>query len=284
MIQILFPTDFSVASDSALTYLFTFARVLQAKIHFLHTYELPRVKGAGNLPNTMEDIFNDIKAEAASNLEKFKTKIHHTVLKENFPQKNLEFLIAEGEIIPAILNKAKQLKADLIVMGTEGAWGLKEIFVGSIAGEIIENASCPTLVIPKDAKFSGQIKKIAVTTSFKEDEKIALQKVLDLSKLLNAQVFCINVDLSHSEFFMHRMDALKEQFKDHSNLFFQVLEGTSLHEEIAEYLENNQIDLLAMLTHKRNLLGELFNYSQTKKMVYHTQTPVLVYQAHALNA
>ena len=51
---------------------------------------------------------------------------------------------------------------------------------------------------------------------------------------------------------------------------------------ITKFLQENDIDILAMVTHKRSFLEELFNYSQTKMMSYHADTPILSIQAHTL--
>lgn len=284
MKHILFPTDFTEISDNAFVYALNLAAKTGATITALHTYALPKIKGAANLPRTMQEVYESIKVEE---FKSFQDKIPHLTkiaAEQGLTEVPVQHVIKSGELVRTIILNARDLEADLIVMGTSGSSGFKEILVGSNAGEVLENAYCPVLVVPEDAKFDGQFDRIAVTTSFKEEEKEALKWVLDFASDFGAEVTCVHVDVAHTEEFNHRMDQWSADFKDYPMLKFEVINGNDLLTTLTNYLEEKEMDLLTMLTHRRSFWEEIFIYSKTKKMVYYANTPILALQAHIMNA
>ena len=282
MKHILFPTDFSPAADNALVYALSMAKQLGASITAIHTYDLPKIRGAANLPETMKQVYDSIRLEEFKNFEDKIPRLSEIAAAHNLADVPIRHMIKQGDLVRTVILTAEEEKADIIVMGTEGASGFKEVFAGSHSGEVLENAYCPVLVVPEKARFDGIIDHIAVTTTYKEEEKLALRWVLDLASQFNAEVHCVNVDVAHTEFFTKRMEEWSKSFEDAKSCSFHVLESSSVEEAIANFLEERQVDILAMLTHRRSFFEEMFNYSQTKKMAYHSKTPVLAIQAHVL--
>ena len=283
MKKILFPTDFSDTANSSFKYALRIAHQVDAKIHVLHTYKLPRLKGV-NLPTTLQSFYEEIQLEEFQNLKDhipFYKKIQE---EQGYNDVTVEYSISQGDTVRTIIQTARKEESDLIVMGTEGASGLKEITSGTRAGEVLENASCPVLIIPKDiAKDSlSNIQNIAMTVSLAEEENQAINRVLDFANLFSAKVQCINMDL-FSTSSKPEMEILSQKYYHVPNIDFRIIQGTDLQEALVNYLEENNIDILVMLTHQRGFIQELFQGSLTKKMAYHISTsPILVIQKHIL--
>lgn len=281
MKNILFPTDFSHAAEAAFIYALKVADKLGAAITTLHVYQLPDIRGV-QLPNTLQEVYESIDLEEFENFRDTIPRLRQIAEENSMQHVPVRHAMQHGETVNSILQYARELHVDMIIMGTKGATGLREIFFGSVAGEVLENASCPVLAVPLDAQFDGSINRIAMTTSFSEEEKNALKWLQAFARLFKAQTFVVNVDTSHTEFYRHQMDHLSTEFSEMPDLEFKELEGEYIEEPLSRFLEEKQIDLLAMLTHKRTFLQELFNYSQTKRMAYHSKVPVLTIQAHTL--
>jgi nucleotide-binding universal stress UspA family protein len=208
--------------------------------------------------------------------------LHDLIKSEGYEHLDVKHAMEEGETIETILRVAKENECDLIVMGTTGAKGLKELFMGSVAGEILENAHCPVLVVPDSSTFDGKIDQIAFTTSYKEEEKKALQKLTEIAADFDAEIHCINVDIAHTSELTNQMAAFKADVQGYDKMTFEVLEGNDVKKAIFDYLAANPIDIIAMVTHKRNFFEELFNFSKTKRLVYHSKTPLLAIPAELL--
>ena len=281
MKKILFPTDFSEAANHAFIYALNFADRLNASIVTLHVFKLPDVRGA-HLPHTLQEIYESIDLEEFENFKDSVPMLRQISEDHNMGHIPMENMMEKGETVETIIRTADQIGVDMIIMGTTGASGLKEIFVGSVAGEVLENANCPVLTVPNKAVFDGKIDKIAITTEFKDEEIKALNRVIEFSEVFGGEIHCVNVDTAHTHFYTQRMEKLKEQYKDHDKVFFEVLEGEYIMEPITKFLDDQNIDILAMLTHKRTFFQELFKFSMTKSMAYHSKIPILSIQAHTL--
>ena len=274
MKNILYPTDFSPASDNAFQYAVQLAAKLKAALKVLHVYQPPSVP-AHHLPNTMEDFFASMRAERMERFKMEVARLEQLVSQMSEPP-TIQYELLEGkEIERALLKVVKDSEADLLVMGTKGASGLKEVFVGSTTGELMENAPCPVLAVPDEAVFDGTFDKIAFATDYSEESKRALIHLVQFAGLFAAEVYCVNVDLSHTEFHTHKMEKFAASFDNPAQLQFKVLDGTDLLEALTQFLQTEKIDALAMVIHKRGFFQELFNYSKTKQMIYHSHFPVI---------
>lgn len=279
MKTILFPTDFSTAAERAFIYALKFAKNIGASITTIHAYELPYIEGV-SLPNTLREIYDSIDLEEFENYRDNIPQLHEIAKVNALTNVPIKHILKQGETIPTILRTAQEINADMIIMGTKGATGLKEVFFGSVAGAVLEKAKCPVLAVPEKAEFDGKIDHIAFTTTFKEEDEKALRKVLAFAALFNAQVYCINLDSAHIETYANRMETFKVGFSEKNNIIFETLDSDDFEKTLSSFLDQNNIDILAMLTHRRKgFLDRLFNYSLTKKMAYHLDTPVFAVHA-----
>lgn len=281
MKNILIPTDLSDTAQKAFVYALQLADNQGANITTLLVFKKPIIKGA-HLPSTMEEFYATYDLTEFQNYKDSIPPLHDLIKSEGYEHLDVKHAMEEGDTIETILRVAKENECDLIVMGTTGAKGLKELFMGSVAGEILENAHCPVLVVPDSSTFDGKIDQIAFTTSYKEEEKKALQKLTEIAADFDAEIHCINVDVAHTSELTNQMDAFKADVQGYDKMTFEVLEGNDVKKVIFDYLAANPIDIIAMVTHKRNFFEELFNYSKTKKLAYHSKTPLLAIPAELL--
>jgi nucleotide-binding universal stress UspA family protein len=138
MQTILVPTDFSPHSEKALEVAEKLVKLTGGKIHLLHCYKI-NVGGISPYGISIPEEFNRQVREAAEKK-----------LEEVVREVAAEGIEVEAHLTPrfpseAVSDLAKELGADLIVMGTRGATGLKHIFLGSVAERTIRIAPCPVL-------------------------------------------------------------------------------------------------------------------------------------------
>ncbi|MCB0629625.1 MAG: universal stress protein [Saprospiraceae bacterium] len=274
MNKILFPTDFSDAAENAFIYALHLADRFGAQIITLHAFELPQVSDIDLTPN-LRKFYDNMDLYEFESYRDAIPPLVETARAHGFEHVEMQHVLKQGDPESVILEVAENDAIDLIVMGTTGARGLKEIFMGSTAGEVMENAHCPVLGVPEKATFDGKLDHIAFATDFKEEDQHTLHLLRIMFAPFDPTIHCLNVDLSHTEEYTNRMDKFAAAFKGQANLEFHVLEGTDIYEALTNCMDKTNIDLLAMVTHQRNFLEELFHYSKTKRMVYHSHTPVL---------
>ncbi|PHN06429.1 universal stress protein [Flavilitoribacter nigricans] len=274
MNKILFPTDFSDAAQQAFIYALHLADKFGAEITTLHAYEMPQVSDMELTPS-LRNFYDNMDLYEFESYRDAIPPLVDTARAHGFDHIIMQHVLKQGDPESAILEVAVNDAIDLIVMGTTGARGLKEIFMGSTAGEVMENAPCPVLTIPEKSTFDGKIDQIAFTTTFSEEEQLTLHLLNKMFAPFKPHIHCLNVDLAHTEAYTRKMETFAGIFSEYDNMEFHVLDGTDINEELTKYMEANHVDLLAMVTHQRNFLQELFHYSKTKQMAYHADTPVL---------
>jgi nucleotide-binding universal stress UspA family protein len=276
MKKILFPTDFSEVSRNAYIYALKLAENLNAEVITLHVYDLPTLSTNGT-PSNIKEIYDSIELE---NFENYKDEIpflREIAEKNNLTHIQVSNILKHGDFVWTVSNVAKSEHIDLIVMGTEGASGLKEIFVGSISGSVLTDSKANVLIVPKKAEFKA-IKHIAFTTRFRDKDIIALKNVLEIARGFNAKVHCLYVKTSKSDVSEETIKQWKDNFKD-ENVKFTVIESNNIKDSILIYTDLQKIDILAMVTYKRSFFQELFDQSLTQKLSYHVKVPILALKA-----
>lgn len=138
--SILVPIDFSARSKKALAYALPFAKQFGAKLILLHVVE-PVVTPdfATSFPLAIESD----KVEAAS-----KGRLERIVKQQAIDPKLVEkTLVRQGSPFREIVDAARTLKSDLIIISTHGYTGLKHALLGSTAERVVRHAPCPVLVV-----------------------------------------------------------------------------------------------------------------------------------------
>jgi nucleotide-binding universal stress UspA family protein len=270
--KILFPTDFSEVANNAFVHALGLAKLVHGELILLHTYELPIVDNQF-APQNYQVLFDSLEL---SNFEKFKNevpKLRAIAEEYHFEDIKMSHMIMDGDLMYNIKEIIKKDKIDYIVMGTSGATGWKEAFLGTNTGEAIVNLSVPVLSVPKDCEYT-KIETIGFTTRFREKDKEALKQIINIAKATNAKVKCLYVKTKVTDNTEATFDDWKEQFKKEPVTFF-ILPNEDVKESISDFITHQEIDVLAMLTYKRSFFESLFTSSFTERMSYNSEVPIL---------
>lgn len=272
MKKILFPTDFSSTSNNAFIYALHFTESIKAELIVLHVYDLP-VLHMGGLPANIKEVYDSIELEKFDNFKDQIPFLHEIADKNNLGHIKWNNILKHGDLIWAINHMVEEESIDYVVMGTKGATGLKETFMGSTTGSVIAESDAIIIGIPDVAKFHG-IKTITFTTRFRDKDIKALQKVVELARAFEAKVTCLYVKTPKSDVHSNVIDDWRILFQN-DKVSFHIIEHPKAKDAILEFLENNQSDMLAMLNYKKGFFEELFHQSLTQKLSYHIAIPIL---------
>jgi nucleotide-binding universal stress UspA family protein len=212
-----------------------------------------------------------------SNFDHFKEempKLHALAETHKAAHINMRHIMMDGELVYNIKKVIKQENIDFVVMGTNGATGWLDSFIGTNTASVISDVSVPVLSVPLAAKFE-KIKTIAFTTRFRQKDIEALVKVLMLAKKMHAQVKCLYVKTAHSDVNTDTILRWQSHFEDEEHLQFFVIPNEDVNATIEDFLVDQDIDILAMLTYKRNFFVELFTTTTTQKLAQSLHTPIL---------
>jgi nucleotide-binding universal stress UspA family protein len=274
MIKILLPTDFSKASLNAIEYALDFASGSNVTLVFYHSFiPFDSVLAGAREKNREETI--KVEQELKNRIEKLKVKMN-----ENFPDVAIETCIDKGAESREIISYSEKNKIDLIVMGTTGASGLKEVLIGSVTSAIIDKSECPVLAVPSNYKFKS-IQKILMPTNYALHDLVALKFLFQFSTTNDSTIQFLHVNQKgnpspqDTELIDTFKDSINRLLKD-TNKEFCLHEGNDAQRSISSIVEDEKIDLIVMTTIKRqSFIDRFFNDSLTKKMAHHTQIPLL---------
>ncbi|NJK82892.1 MAG: universal stress protein [Saprospiraceae bacterium] len=141
---------------------------------------------------------------------------------------------------------------------------------------VARNAWVPVLLIPNRVNYKTPT-NIAFATDNRRISEVALKQLSEWTKQFEAFTHLVNVHLEKTTSYKIR-NAQIRKFKDMSNFAYKsvIIESDSIEYGLNQYVENNDIDLLAMVTAHRSLIEELLFKSTTKEMVINTEIPLLI--------
>lgn len=273
--KILVPTDFSDNAKNALDYAMHLAEKTKAELVLFHAFYAPAVDA--QMPGSM--MASLVKEEEEISIEKLKLLVKEVQLQKDFSKIKYKTIATLGFAVEEIINVSEDQKVDLIVMGTKGASGWKELLLGSNTANVIGKSVVPVLVIPEKAKFSA-VKKMVYASDFKSEDLSVMEQIIAFAELSAAKIAVLHIRTSEGDEMDEKINQLLASFKDKVNdetLSFFVLNKANIAKGIDEFVKFREADMLAMATYNRGLVDSLFHKSITKKMAYHTHIPLLAF-------
>ena len=270
MKQILVLTDFSSSAKNAALYAAALAEKFKAKIFLFHSFTVP-------LPSTDMPFaaisFQDLEEQNTKALIKEANEI-----KKKFKVK-IEVFAKAGFVVDETMDLQKKLKSDLIITGMKGKTNAERILIGSTVTDLIRKTKTPVLMIPEKKKFHSPEKILLACDYTAPVLPETLASAKEFAKKFHSKIYLVNV-VSNGNGKAELMDKakaslkLERQFKDLDYVYYfphkkDVIEGMDY------FLERHKTDLIAMIPHKHNLFERMFGKSNTKRMIYHTQVPLL---------
>ena len=273
MKKILFPTDFSEAATNAFIHALEFAKIVNAELILLHTFEIP-VYDSQFFPENYASIYSSIEL---AKFEMFKDeipKLRTIAIERNLDDIVIKHRLMDGDLIYNLKNAVEEDKIDFVIMGTSGVSDWTKFFTGSNTNSVISEVKVPVLCVPGNAKYS-KIKIIGFTTRYREKDKIELRKVLEIAKKTNAKVKSLYVKTSNSDVEESTIKEWEREFAN-DNVEFLVLPGDEVKDTILDFILYKDVDILTTITHKRSFLESIFDSGFTKKLAKEVSVPVLV--------
>jgi len=274
--KILIPTDFSENAKHAIdyTYLSLLANTLNAEIKLLYVYTPPVTRNNISYPLIQDEMANAVK-EAKEQLMILCDEISDDT------GLHCKSLVLTGSVVEEIIKEATDSKADMIVMGTKGARGIKKILFGSNTASVIENATCPVLAVPKGAAIALP-KRIVFATNYHDSDMITLKSLTSLVKTLDAELMIVHVSKDKPKSERDLIDQFSKAVAVETGFqrpFYYVMQHTDVKKGLDLFVDSASADLLALSTRKRSVFEKLFDSSITRQMTYQLKIPLLTFQA-----
>ncbi len=273
MKKILIPTDFSKHAEYALKVAAQIARKNNGEIILLHMLELPHQgsDAVGSGKDIPEIMF--FKNAAINRLEDLMDEDYLEGIKVS---EVVQFEMAfEG-----ILRISKINEVDLVVMGSHGASGYKEMFIGSNAEKVVRNSEVPVLIIKKE-QDNFEVNNFVFASDFSEEIKKPFEKVVEFANKFDATLHLTMINTPNN----FKPTSLSEQIMSEFVADFKVnkyethvYNESNVEKGILNFANSIDADLIGMSTHGRKGLSHFFNGSISEDLVNHASRPVVTFK------
>lgn len=270
MSQILVPTDFSSYSEKAFMNALTLASHYKASITLLHAIEPPY-----DFASTVESTLEQMKRSCRRRLEGLVKK---AIKNEKFKDIHIDTMLVTGASRTAIREATETKKADLIVIGSQGASGMRKKLLGSVAADVALKSSKPVLIVPEGEGEPG-FRNILFATDYRDGDLESLTYLASLASNFDSDIHIVNVaekeSLESEMTFRGFREAVIEKIP-YKKFQFELYFDKDPFLGLSRYMENKDIGLLVITRYKRTVLETLFAKNHTRKMSYYSTIPLLI--------
>lgn len=270
--NILLPTDFSDNAWSAIVYALKLFANEPCTFYLLNSSAI-KVSRMSSLSNKLlETMYKEAKQE----LLELKEQMELSHINDNHTYR---ILVSTEGLSGAIDTAIDKHDIDLVVMGTKGASGTKEFFFGSNTVRMINKVkTCPLLIVPDEYDFTP-VKQIAFPTDYNRYYSgEELQPIKDLTRLYSAKIriLHINEEEKLSEIQHYNRTKLDEYLHNYEHSFHWMPSYTKKAEEITVFIEDLDINMLAMVNYKHRIIENITKEPVIKSIGFHPTIPFLV--------
>jgi len=275
MKKILVPCDFSKPAISAYRQALAVAAQSNGVVHLLHVIEPPLLNDTMIMPtlNFEEELMKELKDKATGEFK--------NVIKENkADQVKVKFDIQYGSVASTVNDYIKENNIDLVIMGSTGASGLKEIFIGSNAERVVRQSPVPVLVVKEF--YEWPVKNIVFPNELDtEHQEHLITKVKELQEFFKAKLHIVYINTA-SNFVVDTV--IRPQLQDFAkrymlkNYTINIFNHISTEKGVIDFTKMIEGDLIAIGTHGRRGINHLMKGSIAEDLVNHTDSLIWTYK------
>jgi nucleotide-binding universal stress UspA family protein len=291
MKKILVPTDFSTSAKNAANYAMLLAKQMKANVELCNAVMVPlEVPLAAHVAApivSFETLEHEVEQELKRWAGKLKQKDEFETAPDTF-HPLVEHVVGAGSVPDVITNIAANAEVSLTVMGMSGGGGLSKFLLGSASRGMVEATQTPLLLVPDESRFKG-LHKIAFATDLSKTDIAIVHTLAGLAKVFNAEILIVHIsekasDNEHNN--QHKIDSFLNEVTNSVNyhkIYYQHVMDTAIGEGLDWLAEYGQIQMLAMVHRKHNVLHQLFKGSYTQKLKKRINIPLLVFPPDCRN-
>lgn len=287
MKKVLFATDYSHNANLAFDYAYTLAKAAGAKLAVFHAFK--SFSKHPEKPRNEEIKFMDSHAKSGE----------WDKLRENYPLKledqseepgslKIEYgvcALEDKHAYTCIIEYAKEVNADMIVVGSRGENPIAELLFGTTPLALIKQSHCPVLIVPRNALFAG-FSKIFYATDLNKSDVKAIDDAAVLANLLDAELVVGHVSRPKDRadrVAWQEFQKIIRSFIQYERLTFELWIWDDILDNLELYCQEKEVDLLVMMERDRpTFFAEVFERDVVEEMIINGTVPLLVYSTHFL--
>ena len=276
MKKIIVPVDFSNHSEFALKAAAILAKKHNAEILALHMLEIGAV--------TMSESAVQLQEMTIFHLKLAEKNFNNFLKKEYLEGIRITPIIKHFKVFSEVNTIAENHNADIIVMGSHGSSGFKEIFVGSNTEKVVRSSNVPVLVV-KNEQENLSFDDVVFALDFSEESVEAYMNAMKVLSVLAENIHLVHINTPFTDF----MSSNEIEKKVVS--FLEKVEGNISKLNTINYVADYTIekgifnfsnvvggDLIAVITHGRKGFAHYFTGSVSEDVTNHSTLPVITFK------
>lgn len=286
--EILVPVDFSEFTLKTCEFAFWLAKEIDCDIKLIHVYFssfYPTSIPFGDtftVQPSVEGMYKDIHENVEREMKKLVSQLNEKIADDLLPNINYSYTLREGLPEEEVVSYSKKIRPYSIVMGTRGSNKKEHDLIGSVTAEVIEGCRTPIFAIPEnsDLRDISSMKNIVFLTNFQEREFVAIATLMEFIKNYPIKVSFVHVAKKEDRWNEIKLTGLNNYFKEHYpniQTDYTVIDGNEgIPEALEKFVNENTIDMISLSSSPRNIFARMFNPGIARRMLFHTNTPMLV--------
>lgn len=277
MKKILVPTDFSKNAYAALFYVSKLFSDETLHISILHSFgdevgKLTSRVDIGRSDNIIEKLYRQSEEDGEQLLHQIRLDISKTA--------HTYEMISTPATLSKSINKLVATEGiELVVMGSKGRTGAEDVLMGSTTVKITKTLEgCPLLIVPREVDFVIP-SHIGFASDYNEFYQLSkLKPLLQLVRQYNSTIHLAHVgkksELDEKQ--QHNLEQFENDLTEFDTQFHWLQKNESISKTLHNFIDDSQIDLLALIYHKHTFIKQLFREPVVNKVGKHTHVPTLV--------
>lgn len=284
---VLLPVDFGKYSMKSVRLGMEYARRTRGTVLLLHSYINERHTmslpfGSDRYDSSPEDEIKDIKKDAKQRMADFVQTLKDKIAAGELPKVKIETKVTEGIPEEQILHYAHKRDVSLIVMGTSGTNRRRQNLIGSVAGEVMDACKFPIFTVPIGMPDIGltDITHVAFFSNLIQQDLISFDRFARLFNMRGVEVTIIPVvDKKDRHLVDQSAQQLLQYCREHypeCNFKTKRIAAKSFMDSFAQFAREDNVQLIAVPNKKSSIFSRLFNPSIAHRVLFQTDTPMLV--------
>ncbi|WMI70146.1 universal stress protein [Mangrovimonas sp. YM274] len=281
MKTILLLTDFSQNSINAIHYALNLFRNRDVNYYLLHVksasaYTTDDLMASGPKP-LYQSLIEPAKKKLATLVDTLQGEF-------NLPKGRIEYMVDFDILTNSIQQVINSKAIDIVIMGTNGATGAKEIIFGSNTINVIRKVNCTTLVIPEGFAFrppNNLVLPLDGETSLKDTAFTdgIIPFVTNYSKTLHVLRVEANGSREETQKQLEDQNILKT-LNHNINYQYHTINNVPVYFAAHSYIQTQPIDLVTLITHKERFFERYLSTSSTSRISNNLILPLLIFHGH----
>ncbi len=277
MKKILVPTDFSKNAYAALFYATKLFSDEELQITILHSFggevdKLTSRVDIGRSESIIEKLFYQSNEDG-------KQLVHKIKLDSSKVAHHFEVISTPAPLSRTINKLVSTEGIDIVVMGSKGRTGAEDVLIGSTTVVITKSLEgCPLLIVPREVDFVIPT-NIAFASDYNDFYQLSkLRPIVRLVRQYNSTIHLVHVgaesELDTKQ--QHNLEHYRNDLSEYDTEFHFIPKKENISKTLHDFIDNNNMDLLALVYHKHAFLKQLFREPVVNRVGKHTHIPTLV--------